>query len=372
MYMNTGGGHRASAQVLQSLFREKYREDEVEVKLINCLGKRSYFGKFILEDFYHFSLNLAPGLFSGTYRVGIRPLQSLTNHLLALDSVSYLRRIFEEEQPTDVVCFHFGMVFCIRRALRQAGLKPNLTCMVLDPFTAHSVNFYFKDVDYFVYSEKVKQSGIREWGVPPERITVIPFLLNPKFKVKVTDEKTAALRRKLGIRSDRKVVLITGGGEGLPNTIKIVTELLLRKMNVTVIAVCGRSRTLKAGLEVLSLDNRSLDLKVMGFVDNMDELVQVCDCAVIKAGPSSVMEVAAFHKPMILCHFIYGQELGNVQFILENDAGVFKRKAKDIADSIEIMLKDEKRLSQLKKNVSNLPISFESEKVVDLLMAKKR
>ena len=103
----------------------------------------------------------------------------------------------------------------------------------------------------------------------------------------------------------------------------------------------------------------------------MDEIVKACDCAVIKAGPASLMEVLVSKKPVVINHFIYGQELGNVQFAIDNKVGKFVRKPKEITKTVDIMLHDEAYLERTSINIENLPISFESEKLADVLMMNK-
>ena len=141
-----------------------------------------------------------------------------------------------------------------------------------------------------------------------------------------------------------------------------------RKVDFTVVVVCGRDVRTKAYLDVLAKAQKTVDIRVYGFINFMDEMVKACDCAVIKAGPASLMEVLVSRKPVVMNHFIYGQELGNVQFAIDNKVGLFVRKTKLITKAVDVMLHDEEYLEKTSKQIENLPISFESEILADKLM----
>ena len=50
-YLDTGGGHRATANVLKSLIEARYPGSET--KMINGFSKQHYLPKLFVVDFYH-------------------------------------------------------------------------------------------------------------------------------------------------------------------------------------------------------------------------------------------------------------------------------------------------------------------------------
>lgn len=56
-------------------------------------------------------------------------------------------------------------------------------------------------------------------------------------------------------------------------------------------------------------------------------------------------------------------------FKIFGKVGLFIRDPKKITKAVDIMLHDEKYLEETYARLENLPISFESEKLVDSLMA---
>ena len=178
------------------------------------------------------------------------------------------------------------------------------------------------------------------------------------------------LREKYGIPQDKRVVLIAGGGEGLPGTFKIISEFIAKKVDFSVIVVCGRGKKTRKTLEMLKKVNPKMNLFVFGFVTFLDELVKLSDCAIIKGGTSTVLEMLASNIPVILSTFIHGQELGNVRFVYENRAGWFIQKPKDISDKIAQLFSDDEYYNSVKTRTENLNLQTDCTEFVHKLMAQ--
>lgn len=368
-YLNTGGGHRSAANTLKNIFEQKY--PDAEIQLVNGFSKKNYICNLFFEDFYHFACNWCQSAFSLAYRqTQPRISQYISHNALGWFTVPYLEKVISEYQPTDIVCFHFALEVALKRAVRKVNPDIRITTIVLDPYTIHKSWVYCRDMDYLFFSEQAKEYAIKEAGMPAERGTVVPFLLNQKFRELPTPEEIVELKKKHNIPLDKKIVLLTGGGEGLPKMIRIVNRFVLHHVDFTILAVCGRDKSLKKYLETLAKANPAIDLRVYGFINFMPDLVKICDCAVIKAGPASLMEVLVQKKPVVMCHFIYGQEVGNVEFAINNDVGSFTRRPHDICKSVEHMLMDENYANRRIHNFDKLPLDCDSVKIADWLMAK--
>ena len=162
-------------------------------------------------------------------------------------------------------------------------------------------------------------------------------------------------------------MLLAGGGEGLPNAVVIVRHLLKRKADFTILVVCGKDIAAKKMLDVMAQLHPHADLRPMGFISYMDEMVKICDCAVIKAGPATLMEVLVSKKPVIISSYIHGQELGNVQFAVRNNVGWFIRKPEKICNAVCRLLGDSAYLRTVKQKLGTLPISTDVSAVADCI-----
>ena len=198
----------------------------------------------------------------------------------------------------------------------------------------------------------------------------MPILLNDKFLTKNSDEEILALRDKYGIPRDKRVVLISGGGEGLPGTFNIISEFIAKKVDFSVIVVCGRGKKTKKTLEMIKKLNPNFNLFVFGFVTFLDELVKLSDCAIVKAGPATVLEMLVTNTPVIISTFIHGQELGNVRFVYENKAGWFIQKPKAISDKIAQLFSDDEYYEKVKESTKNLELETDCTEFIHKLMAQ--
>ena len=99
----------------------------------------------------------------------------------------------------------------------------------------------------------------------------------------------------------------------------------------------------------------------------MDELVKICDCAVIKAGPAMLMEILECKKPVIICRYIHNQEKENVQFAVKNGVGYFIQKPEKIYEKITQILSDPKIESTMRSNFEKLTIDTDVEKAAKIL-----
>ncbi|MFI3258090.1 MAG: glycosyltransferase, partial [Spirochaetales bacterium] len=326
---------------------------------------------FLFEKCYYFSCNFLPGSWALLYELGnLRCMQTFLKMILMPKTSKHLRNLIKKTQATDVISFHFLLTPATLNALKRLNKKINLTVVVTDPFSASTGWFYEKDAYYIVFSQQVKEFAVSQCFIKEDRVTVFPFLINPKFYASFCDEELRSLRTKHNIEDGKKVLLVTGGGGGLPRAVLIVRQLILLKPDFTVFVVCGKDVASKKVLDMLTQLYPSVDLRPLGFISNMHEMVKLCDCAVIKPGASTIFEVFSSHKPAIISTYLHGQELGNVQFAVDNKIGWFIRKPKHIAKMAYELLCDEEYCNKNIERFKNIPISTDIKCIADHLHQK--
>jgi 1,2-diacylglycerol 3-beta-galactosyltransferase len=160
-------------------------------------------------------------------------------------------------------------------------------------------------------------------------------------------DERAALRRSLGVREDRFLVLLTGGGEGSGGIGRRAAAILRRLPEVDVVAVCGRNRRLRRRLDRLAAGSGGR-LTVTGFTRDMAAWLRCCDLVVTKAGPGTIAEATCCGAPLLLTSHVPGQERGNAEFVTRAGAGRRARRVRRLLTEIEDLRAQAGRLAEMR------------------------
>jgi processive 1,2-diacylglycerol beta-glucosyltransferase/1,2-diacylglycerol 3-beta-galactosyltransferase len=370
LYLNTGAGHISAAKVLAHALQAQ--DPDVEIEMINGFDKTNWFGHLAFEKGYNYACNYVHGAFPLIYDIGThRWGQDMFVRPLRFQTTRYLRHVFLEKHPTDIVSFHFALSPFVKSALRHIPWQVNFTTMVTDPFTVPHAWFYERDLKYFVYSQEAKDEAVHKCGVAAENVSVVPFLMSEKYRIPpFTKDQVREIKIKRGFDPGKKIVLLVGGGEGLPGAVDIIKECVIHKAQFSVAMVCGRDKAFKETLDILAATYPKLDLHVFGFIDYLDELVKICDCAVIKAGPATLMEVLSCRKPVIIIKYIHNQELGNMRFAVNHNVGYYIRRPRNVFRKINELLNEADFDSKMKRNFDSINLDTDAGKTATLLLER--
>ena len=93
---------------------------------------------------------------------------------------------------------------------------------------------------------------------------------------------------------------------------------------------------------------------MLGFTDQIDELMAVADLVVSKPGGLTTSETLARGAAMVIVNPIPGQESRNSDFLLENGAAIKVNNIATLGYKVTSLLRDPERLSQLKANARHI------------------
>jgi processive 1,2-diacylglycerol beta-glucosyltransferase len=181
-------------------------------------------------------------------------------------------------------------------------------------------------------------------GVPAERIhiTGIPVRLaiaEPKGR----DEA----RRRHELPVDQAVVTIFGGGVAVERVRNMVENTLRLACSGVAVVVAGRNTELVEALADLR-DGPQMALRVLSFVDYVDDLIAASDVVVSKPGGLITSEVLARGTPMIVIDPVPGQEEWNADFVAATGAGVQVRVPELVPRAVEMLLASPERLALMR------------------------
>lgn len=343
---SVGAGHLRAAQAVALALQEVAPGATVhnlDVLTLTNPAFRHLYGKAYLD-----LVNRAPHLLGYFYDVLDRPTRdnSARDRLRLLFERINLRRFLRlvEREPWDLaICTHFlpaELIGYLRRKGRVA--LPQMT--VTTDFETHRLWVNQPCERYFTVTEEGARY-LQRWGVPASdtRVTGIP--IHPVFaRPKDRDE----CRARHGIGGDRPVILQLAGGFGVGPVKELTKSLLAIERPVELVVVAGRNAKLKAQLE-RGLEAGRHRVQVLGFTDQIDELMAAADVVVSKPGGLTTSEVLARGAAMVIVNPIPGQEGRNSDFLLESGAAIKVNNPATLSYKVAALLDDEPRLRQLRE-----------------------
>jgi len=186
---------------------------------------------------------------------------------------------------------------------------------------------------------------------------------------------------QLGLRKDKKILLITGASSGSEN-INDAVCLLLEKLNAfandwQIVHLAGRSNFEKVQRKYAEA---KISYKVLDYCDDMPNLLAAADLVVGRSGAVSVAEYAAAAVPSICIPYPYHKDRHqylNAEKLVEAGAAVVvddlpnrKDTAQRLWTELEKLMKDEQKRQQMKKNCTALAKKDAASKIAEKLLER--
>ena len=345
-YLNTGGGHRSCARSAAEYITKHH--PGTEVVLVDGLEDSPRIKKFIFEDSYRLSQNYAEWAFELTFDLASVPqVWKRTITLVKLMLEDYVEKRILQDRPDKIVLFHCFFIKPVEEILKKHGLKTPVIVYVTDPHSPPIQWFVSKTVNYILASEDAKQTAIKN-GTPKSRCVIFPYIINDKYSKRLSVSEVEGLKKKMGYPSGKKVVLIVGGGDGIPKGFSIISSLLRKKLDAEIALVCGKNKQLRKLAELLA--KRYKNLHVYGFVDFVYELINISDVVITKCGASMFMEIILQGKIPIINSYLGGQEVGNKDFVVDNKLGFYEPKVSRLVPLIRRIFSNAEFRESIMKN----------------------
>ncbi|MBF0254790.1 MAG: galactosyldiacylglycerol synthase, partial [Candidatus Omnitrophica bacterium] len=129
---------------------------------------------------------------------------------------------------------------------------------------------------------------------------------------------------------------------------RMVHGVLGSQTEIQAIVVAGNNADLKARIDRLADSDRILSL---GFVDDMDLLMDAADIVVGKAGGLTVSESLAKKKPLFIVNPVPGQEEFNTRILSRAGAAVWVRDLSALDGMISQYMNDSARRAQIQRAI---------------------
>jgi len=350
LHASAGAGHKRAAEALARAFRLENARNHVMVHDIldftPPIFRRTYAAGYL--DIVRRVPELWGYIYSQSDRKALDPTRRKIRSVFNKLNTPLFFRFFDDFSPDAVVCTHFMPLELLAARDRKAGTGPPLFCVVTD-FAVHSLWILENVAGYYVATEEARRHLIRK-GQAPERVKLTGIPIDPVFS---RCEAPAAMRRKLGVRTDLPTILMLSGGFGVGPTCELISSMREMTLACQLLVVAGANEKMKRDCEAAAL-KLDIPAKVFGFVNNMHELMDASDVVISKPGGLTTSEVLAKGKPMIIIDPIPGQEQRNCECLLEAGAAVRLFEVEDAPYKVASLLGDAKRLVEMGRNARKL------------------
>jgi len=367
LYLKTGGGHLAPAKAVAEKIRAR-RKSDAEIILSDGFSGSNPLVRKTIENGYRTAVSNAVWTYEFLYALHkIKSISRFTASLVSFFIIPGLEKLILNSLPEKIIIFHFFLIKPVRAVLKKHNLNIPVIIVVTDPFTAHPIWFLHKDQNFIVFSEMLKEKCI-SCGIDSHNLKVFPFVLDRKFSRKEKDSKNLAIRDKFGFKPESKVILIMGGGDGMPRGKKILKKIIARNMDAEIAIVCGTNRKMYDHVMKLKKKHKTENLKIYAYIDFVHSLINISDVVITKCGASTFMEILLLGKVPVINNYIWEQEKGNMEFVCKGKMGILEKKTDRIPDLLQRLLSDNEFYNSLKGNIMKASIRNGVGEVSDYIL----
>lgn len=366
---DTGGGHKSAATAIVAGVQKFWGGDSYAVRVVKAVEESHHLSAKLVA-FYNWVLRNRQHWMKYIYWC-VNRFRPETREFFHRRSIGFVRDLFERWCPHVVVSVHPLTQHIFARVLKELGLadKVPLVTVVTDPCYGFWKGWACDDVTlYLVASDEAKQQLV-DYGVRPERIKVSGMPVHPKFEL--PDERSAqAARRELGLDPQKFTVFVNAGWVGGGNIPQIFKELVRGELDVQAIFLAGRNEELRSEAELLAASAK-FPVKVIGYSEQVEQLMQAANVMVSKLGGLTTFEAFACRVPIIADATTppMPQESGAATMIARRGAGVLLKRAADVVPEVRRMVEDSRYYSNLRAATAAMTLPDSTRRIVEEIAA---
>ena len=368
LYLTKHSGHYAAAVAVEQALRRLH--PDMDSMLLDSFSHSNPILSKVTLRAYLAMLKTAPEIWEYMYdNPAFQVRTQKISDLLNRGNSKKLEKVITQFQPDVVVCtqaFACGVMASWKLA---TGRQHPLLVGVLTDFVAHRYWAHEKVDMYIAPTEETRQTLINQ-GVPPERVCANGIPISDKFHKPVDKE---AVIQSLGLRPNLPKILLMGGSLGLGPMKSAIRKLDKLPQPFDLIAVAGKNKDLRERLERKGRKLRR-PITILGFVENVQELMEISEVVVTKPGGITTAECLAKQLPMIIINPIPGQEAKNSEFLLSQGVAVQAEDANDVMLYVDEFLRNPEKLRQMRAAAAKFSRPYAADNaakaLLDLLVRK--
>jgi processive 1,2-diacylglycerol beta-glucosyltransferase len=359
-YISKYSGHYHAAMAIEEALLARW-PDDAEVEKINALDYTNPILGRIINRIYLRIIKKRPEIWGNMYdNPEVLKKTRRAREALHKFNMSKIKRLVKRKKPDIILCtqaFPCGMVADFKKV---TGSKLKLIGVLTD----HAPHSYwlFDEVDFYVTPDEKTAAALYEKGISRDRIKAYGIPVGLKYRKRRDRRK---IIKELDISDKKPTLLVMGGSQGLGAIEQAVKSLSRDKdHDYQLLVVAGKNRKLLSRLSRSKVVRSNPGIKLFSFVENIEELMEVSDVIITKAGGMTTAEALAKGLPMIIVDPIPGHERLNADYLVGEGAAVeikdydeMHRIINRLFDSRETIAKMRSRAESIAKPDSALDIA---------------
>lgn len=199
-------------------------------------------------------------------------------------------------------------------------------------------------------------------------------------KVSVTEQKK--LKRSAGFDPERPLVMITGGSQGAQHINEAVREILPEMLKFSSVGLVAGRKHYEEMVDLKKYeewDKAKLqsNFRLWNFSATMNELLGAADVVVSRAGATTIAELAALAKPVILVPFekLPGDHQSRNAEKMEREGAVMVvpdskmvENPQLLLNAVRTLIRSPKKREELSANLHEMAKTNAAEKLADILI----
>ncbi len=340
-----------AAQAVEAALRELAPDatvQNIDILTMTNAAFRQVYGKAYLD-----LVNKAPHVLGLIYDMMDKPVKPKNpgDRLRLMVEKLNLKRFRDmlEDAHWDVVVNTHFLPAEIIASLRRGEKISQRQMTVTTDFETHRL-WVNEPTEHYTTATAEGAAYLASFGVPRENISAPGIPIHPFFTQPMNREECL---RTHGLIGDRPIILQLAGGFGVGPIAKLYQGLLAIQQPLEIVVVAGKNASAQKELSQLLVPTRHR-AKVLGFTQQIHELMAVADVVMSKPGGLTTSEVLASGAAMAIINPIPGQESRNSDYLLENGAAIKINNLATMSMKLEELLADSKRLKAIKANAKRI------------------
>lgn len=228
-------------------------------------------------------------------------IDNFKNIAKTIKSIKTTKKFMKEFKP-DIVIGTGGYI-CGPVMLAANKLKVPALLHESNAFPGVAVKMFSKKVDTVLvgFEDAIKR-------IPKAKKIVLTGTPTKVDKLNLTETEAQSIKENLGLKKDIPLILVVGGSQGAKSINNALIDIIKENLNkdYQIIWASGASQyePIKRSLKEYNINIENIEnVKILPYIYNMEEIMNVADVVIARSGAMTITEVARVRKTSYIYSF---------------------------------------------------------------------